>query len=70
MATAFLVIAIYIFIAADRRAGAVLSRLKPHTVTTAKRSHLRLITITSVVATLALIVSMWLLPIKAARSTI
>jgi putative membrane protein len=66
MATAFLSIAIYIFIAADRRACAVLSRLKAHTVTSARSSSLRLITVSSVVATLALIVAMWLLPFKAA----
>ena len=66
MATAFLLIAIYIFIAAERRASAVLNRLQPHTVTTARSSNLRLITMTSVVATLALIAAMWLLPIKAA----
>jgi putative membrane protein len=66
MATAFLLIAIYIFIAAERRASAVLNRLQPHTVTTVRSSNLRLITMTSVVATLALIAAMWLLPIKAA----
>jgi putative membrane protein len=66
MATTFLLIAIYIFIAAERRASAVLNRLQPHTVTTVRSSNLRLITMTSVVATLALIAAMWLLPIKAA----
>ena len=65
IATAFLSIAIFIFIAADRRASAVLNRLKAHTVTNAGSSNLRLITITSVLATLALIVAMWLLPVKA-----
>ena len=64
MATAFLSIAIYIFIAADLRTRAVLKRLKAHTVTSARSSNLRLITITSAVATLALIVAIWLLPIK------
>jgi putative membrane protein len=68
MATAFLAIAITIFISADRRACAVLSRLKAHTVTTARSSHLRLITIISVIATVALIAAMWLLPFQVAES--
>lgn len=67
IATAFLAIAIYIFVAAERRSCAVLSRLKPHTVTAAKSSNLRFITILSVLATFALIVAMWLLPMKAAH---
>lgn len=66
MSTAFLVIAITVFVTADRRACAVLSRLKAHTISTAKSSNLRLITVISVLATLALIGAIWLLPFKAA----
>lgn len=64
IATAFLVVAIIIFVAAERRACAVLARLEPHSVKTIKVSNVRLIMIVSVSATLALIAAIWLLGIE------
>ena len=61
VATAFLAIAIIIFLAADRRACTVIRRLHTHQVETVKIGVVRLITIVTVVATLALIAAIWLL---------
>lgn len=61
IASIFLAIAIVVFITAERRAGAVLHRLHAHQVTTIKIGILRLITVASVVATLALLAVIWLL---------
>ena len=63
IATAFLVIAVLIFVAAERRARTVLARLHPHRVTTVRVYSLRAITILSVAATVALGVAIWLLEI-------
>jgi putative membrane protein len=64
IATAFLLIAIAIFIAAERRACAVIKRLHAHEVKTVKVGFLRLVTGAVIVATLALIASLWLLKLK------
>jgi putative membrane protein len=61
VATAFLVIAIIVFIAADRRACIVIRRLHTHEVETVKIGVVRLITVVAVAATVALIASIWLL---------
>lgn len=61
VATAFLLIAIIIFLAADRRACTVIRRLHTHQVETVKIGVVRLITIVTVAATLALIAAIWLL---------
>ena len=61
IATAFLAIAIIIFIAADRRACIVIRRLHTHEVETVKIGVVRLITTVTVGATLALIAAIWLL---------
>jgi inner membrane protein YidH len=61
VATAFLAIAIIIFLAADRRACVVIRRLHTHQVETVKIGVVRLITIVTVAATLALIAAIWLL---------
>ena len=61
VATAFLAIAIIIFIAAERRACIVIRRLHTHKVETVKVGVLRLITVVSVAATVASIAAMWLL---------
>lgn len=66
IATLFLVIAILIFIAAERRACHVMSRLDAHKIETVKTSSVRRITILCVVAALALIAAIWLLEFKAA----
>jgi len=61
IASAFLVIGVFITIAAERRAGAVQKRLKPHEVKPFKLVNLRLITLGVVAATLALAAAIWLL---------
>jgi putative membrane protein len=61
IATAFLAIAIIIFLAADRRACIVIRRLHTHQVETVKIGIVRLITVVTVAATLALIAAIWLL---------
>ena len=61
VATAFLVIALIIFVAAERRACTVIRRLHTHEVETVKIGVLRLITGGSVIATLALMAALWLL---------
>lgn len=60
VATAFLVIAVIIFVAAERRACAVRARLHPHEVETIKITRIRLITIVAVLATVALAAGLWL----------
>lgn len=64
IATAFLLIAILIFIAAERRACHILSRLDTHRVETVKISSVRTITMLSIAATIALIGAIWLLDFK------
>lgn len=61
IATAFLLIAIIIFVAAERRACTVIRRLHTHEVETVKIGVLRLITVVTVAATVALIAALWLL---------
>jgi len=61
IASVFLLIAIAIFVAAERRACTVLHRLHAHQVTTIKVTNLRLITVAAVLATLALLAVIWLL---------
>lgn len=61
IATVFLLIAVVIFIAAERRACAVFTRLETHQVKSVKVSSVRAITIASVLATAGLIGAMWLL---------
>ena len=64
IATVFLLIAIAIFVAAERRACAVLHRLQPHKIATIKITNIRIITIATVLATLCLIGVIWLLQIE------
>ena len=61
IATAFLLIAIVIFVAAERRASTVIKRLHTHEVESVKIGVVRLITLVTVAATLALIAAIWLL---------
>jgi putative membrane protein len=60
IATAFLAIAIIIFLAAERRACAVRARLHAHEVETIKITRIRLITVVAVLATGALTAGIWL----------
>jgi putative membrane protein len=64
IATAFLLIAVCIFIAAERRACTVLRRLHTHQVRTVRIGYLRMITAAIIAATLALIAALWLLKIE------
>lgn len=68
IATSFLLIAIVIFVAAERRACSVIARLHSHQVETVRVRNLRLITGAIILAILALIASIWLLKIKSGGS--
>jgi putative membrane protein len=61
IATAFLLIAIFVFVSAERRAAAMTKRFHPHEVKTFKLVNLRLITIAAVGATIALAAAIWIL---------
>jgi putative membrane protein len=61
IATAFLVVAIIIFLAADRRACLVIRRLHTHRVETVRVGIVHLISLVTVAATVALIAAIWLL---------
>ena len=63
VATAFLIIAMLIFVAAERRACAVHERLHAHRIQTIRITRIRFITIVAVLATLALSAAMWLLAV-------
>ena len=63
IATAFFVVAIVIFVAAERRACSVMARLHQHQVESLGRDRMRLIVAISVLATVALLAAIWLLPI-------
>jgi putative membrane protein len=64
IATVFLLIAIMIFIGAESRSAAVLDRLHAHKVRSEKINNMRMITIASIAATVALIAAIWLLEFK------
>jgi inner membrane protein YidH len=64
IASIFLLIAILIFIAAERRASSVLHRLHTHEVKTIRLNHLRLITVAAVLATVSLLAVIWLLQLS------
>ncbi len=59
IATLFLATGIFIIVAAERRACAVRSRLKPHAVSALEAVNVRLITIAIGTGTLALIAGLW-----------
>ena len=63
IATGFLLLAIFLFIVAERRACQVHDRLEAHHVTAFRNRRLRLITIVASAIVTALIATMWLLPI-------
>lgn len=64
VATVFLGIAILVFIAAERRACIVLSRLEAHKVETVGTTSIRLITWLTIGATMALLAAIWLLEMR------
>lgn len=61
IATAFLLIGIFVFLSAERRACRVLDRLDTHQVKSFRAINVRLITYALVAATIALIAALWLL---------
>ena len=65
IATLLLLTAIFIFVAAERRACAIIARLHTHEVETVRIRNLRLITAALIVATIGLIAAFWLLEMKA-----
>lgn len=67
IATAFLIIALLIFIAAERRVCAVMARLNAHRVRSLGVKRARVISYLSAIATIALIVALWLLRIDPGR---
>ena len=67
VATMFLVIAVMIFAGAERRAVEVLGKLDAHRVRTLKTRNIRWIAFLSITATVALIATIWLLPVDPAK---
>ena len=66
IATAFLLIAIAIFYAAENREVAIRDRLSTNDVKTAKRRWVRLISMASISCSVALGAAIWLLPVRPA----
>jgi putative membrane protein len=64
IATAFMLIGIAVFVAAERRACSVIARLHTHQVETVRIRNLRLITAAILITVGALIAALWLLKIK------
>ena len=64
IATIFLALAIYLFLSAQQRARDVLSRLKAHRVQAFEHAHIRLMSYISAAGIAALIIAMWLLPVR------
>lgn len=61
IASAFLLIAVFIFVSAERRARGIISRLEAHQIRALKPVRMRLLTGSLVVATLALGGAIWAL---------
>ena len=64
IATAFLLIGIYVIVVAERRARRVVGRMDPHDVSEMQPANLRVIAGVSVAATLALIAAIWMLEVR------
>ena len=64
IATGFLLIAVMIFVGAERRSCAVFSRLETHKVQSVKLTNIRVLAYASIGATMALIAAIWLLSFK------
>jgi putative membrane protein len=64
IATAFLILAIIVIIAAERRASAVMSRLSAHVIQTARTVNLRLFAAVISLCAAALIAAIWLLRLR------
>lgn len=61
IATGFLLIAIYIFVSAERRARSIIDTLEPHKVTVLKPMRIRLLAWALVAAAAALAAALWIL---------
>ncbi|HLL59179.1 MAG TPA: DUF202 domain-containing protein [Allosphingosinicella sp.] len=68
IATAFLLIAIFVFVSAERRARRIMDRLHTHKVKTLNIGNLRIITASTTLASLALVAAIWLVKLKAGGS--
>lgn len=64
IASLFLVLGVFIFVVADRRACKVLERLSAHQVQPFRNRHLRILTVIATIGVLALFLATWLLPIN------
>ena len=64
IATTFLMIAIFIFVSAERRSLRIMERLHTHKVTTFRIGNLRILTVAAITATFALIAALWLVKLK------
>ena len=63
IATLFLLLAIYVFIAAERRACAVIRRLSTHEVKSFSNRRLRIMVFAATAGVVALILALWMLPL-------
>ena len=63
IASLFLILAIFIFVVADRQACKVLDRLSVHEVKPFRNRYLRLLSVIASIGTMALLLAMWFLPI-------
>jgi putative membrane protein len=61
ISTAFLLIGVFVIVVAERRASSVRDRLNSHEVKTFKAVNLRIITGAIVIATVTLIIAIWML---------
>lgn len=68
IATAFLLIGLYVIVIAERRACRVIARMDAHKVSEMKPANLRVIMAISVMATLTLIAAIWLLEVRPATA--
>jgi len=66
IATIFLVLGMFLFVAAERRACQVLRRLSPHQVKAFNHKRLQLMTGVASAGVIALIAAMWVLPMEPA----
>ena len=64
IASLFVALGMFLFVAAERRACKVLSRLSPHQVKAFNHKRLRLMTAVACTGAAALIAAMWLLPVE------
>jgi putative membrane protein len=61
IASAFLLIAIFIFVSAERRASVIMARLQSHEIKALRPMNMRLLTGALVIATFALGIAIWTL---------